>query len=100
MSDHAEDTQFVALRVSEEELNALLQFFGKEKRSMKPESLSPVARVALRIVAASVTEPGTCMICGCTDARLLLRAVHPLRNHRFEFRDGAALVTLCVCVNH
>lgn len=60
------DAAFVALRVNQEELDALVKVFGGEHQR-DPEKLTPAARVALRIVTAAITEPGTCMICGCTD---------------------------------
>jgi hypothetical protein len=56
--------QTVAILVDEEELNALIPLIGA---SRKMDELPPVSRVALRIVAASVCEPGTCMVCECTE---------------------------------
>ncbi|MEA3211299.1 MAG: hypothetical protein QOE70_4356 [Chthoniobacter sp.] len=57
------EDRFVALRISREELDALIPLIC----ACRYEQLTPLGSVALRIVAASITEPGTCMVCDCTD---------------------------------
>jgi hypothetical protein len=60
MSDDSSFPRFVAAHAEEEELNALIPLITEQKDK-------PLGRLALRIVAASLTQPGTCMICECTE---------------------------------
>jgi hypothetical protein len=51
----------------EEEANAVIGLMKPHPRIDKKDELKPVERVAVRIVASLVCQPGECMVCGCTE---------------------------------
>ncbi|HEY3898948.1 MAG TPA: hypothetical protein VGM54_10065 [Chthoniobacter sp.] len=66
-----EDSKLVAVRVTEDEINALIRLIpkGSLARTLEADDLNklpPEARVALKITAAAICQPGECMVCGCT----------------------------------
>jgi hypothetical protein len=72
-ADQEEQQFFAAAVFDESELNALITLIKSEggdiTREIAPAemaSLPPLARAGLKIVAASLTQPGECMVCGCT----------------------------------
>lgn len=58
----------VAIRVDGEELNAIIASLPK-RGECDPDNPPPLARVGLKIIAASIAEPGTCMVCECTNTQ-------------------------------